>query len=85
MYCKNKSKKRLQTTDRVRPKKANYLPLLLVLLFVVSVDSYPCQVISGSISGVMADSFVVLVKLKNPSNTDTFHLVRFEGGEVRYI
>ena len=56
-----------------------------MLLFVVSVDSYPCQVISGSISGVMAQSFVVLVKLKNPSNTDTFHLVRFEGGEVRSI
>ena len=77
-----KKKKTLQTTDHVRPKRANYLPLLHLLLFAVSVDSYPCHVISGSISGVIADSFVVLVKLKNPFNTDTFHLVQFEGEET---
>ena len=40
--------------------------------------SYPCQVISGSISGVKAESFVVLVMLKTP-HAETFHLVQYEG------
>ncbi|KAJ7371019.1 hypothetical protein OS493_028176 [Desmophyllum pertusum] len=40
--------------------------------------SYPCRVISGSVNGVTAQSFVILVMLKTPY-ADTFHLVRFEG------
>ncbi|CAH3111707.1 unnamed protein product [Porites lobata] len=40
--------------------------------------SYPCQVISGSVSGVDAGTFVVLVKLETPF-TSTFHLIQFQG------
>ena len=44
----------------------------------VSVGSYPCRVISGSVNGVTAQSFVILVMLKTPY-AETFHLVRFKG------
>ena len=52
---------------------------ILWYLFICSLEgSYPCQVISGSVSGVDAGTFVVLVKLETPF-TSTFHLVQFQG------
>lgn len=48
------------------------------LLDLIVTGSYPCQVISGSISGVKAECFVILVMLKIP-HAETFHLVQFEG------
>ena len=44
----------------------------------ISSGSYPCQVISGSFSGVKTQSFVVLVMLKTAYG-ETFHVLQFEG------
>ena len=56
-----------------------YNATILCYLFICSLEgSYPCQVMSGSVSGVDAGTFVVLVKLETPF-TSTFHLIQFQG------
>ena len=50
----------------------------LIKVFIIPLGSYPCRVISGSVSGVKAQSFVILAMLKTPHG-ETFHLVQFEG------
>ncbi|KAL9954498.1 hypothetical protein ACROYT_G042046 [Oculina patagonica] len=65
----------LNFTEQKDSSGRNVCQFLRVLL---NTGSYPCQVISGSVSGVMAQSFVTLVMLKTP-HAETFHLVQFEG------
>ena len=46
---------------------------------IFSAGSELCQVISGSVSGVIPGAFVVLVQLET-LQTHTFHLLLYEGG-----